>query len=565
MLPSTDEPTGGRSRALRRWGPAVAIVAVVAVVVAAVALSGGDDGGDTGETGGGGGAGSRPAGALTFAEAKRRGVDATFVNCDEKTGRVAIPFYYAPDCYASVDDNGGATATGVTGDAIKVVVYLGQENDPIIDFVTSAIRNDDTNAQVADTYRGYVELWQATYQTYGRRVEVEFVEGSGNAADEVAARADAAKIVAKKPFAVLGGPALTSAFVDELAANQVVSIGGAGGGTPDWYEARAPYAWTIGASASQGYAFGAEYVGKKLAGRPAEFAGDPALQRRERTFGLLYIEANENSRTLADGFEQTLKDDYGVTLAAKVGYTLDPARLQEQADSAIARLKEAGVTSVVFAGDPVAPATFTRQATAQNWFPEWVLSFTTLADTTAFARSYDQKQWAHAFGISALAARVRPEQSAAYSLWRWFKGSVPPAKDTAPVIYPNVSVLFAGIQAAGPDLTPDSFAKGLFSTRLNTGSVTNSSVSYGRRGFWPYTDYNGIDDATEIWWDPAATGPDEIRKEGTGMWRYVDGGKRYTAGSWPRSDTKAFDPDGAVALYDEPPEPVPDYPRPSGG
>ena len=49
------------------------------------------------------------------------------------------------------------------------------------------------------------------------------------------------------------------------------------------------------------------------------------------------------------------------------------------------------------------------------------------------------------------------------------------------------------------------------------------------------TDYNGIDDATLIWWDPTATGPDEIRKDGTGMWQYVDGGKRYLPGEWPTS------------------------------
>ena len=36
-----------------------------------------------------------------------------------------------------------------------------------------------------------------------------------------------------------------------------------------------------------------------------------------------------------------------------------------------------------------------------------------------------------------------------------------------------------------------------------------------------------------MWWDPAATGPDEIRKDGTGMWTFVDGGQRYLPGEWP--------------------------------
>jgi hypothetical protein len=53
-------------------------------------------------------------------------------------------------------------------------------------------------------------------------------------------------------------------------------------------------------------------------------------------------------------------------------------------------------------------------------------------------------------------------------------------------------------------------------------------------------------------WDATASGPDEIRKVGTGMWQYVDGGTRYLPGAWP-SDLKVFDPAGAITVYDSPP------------
>ena len=71
----------------------------------------------------------------------------------------------------------------------------------------------------------------------------------------------------------------------------------------------------------------------------------------------------------------------------------------------------------------------------------------------------------------------------------------------------------------------------------------------------------------EVWWDPEATGPSEIRREGQGMYQFVDGGKRYRPGEWTEEESKAFDPEGAVALYDEPPEDErpPDYPSPAGG
>ncbi len=96
-------------------------------------------------------------------------------------------------------------------------------------------------------------------------------------------------------------------------------------------------------------------------------------------------------------------------------------------------------------------------------------------------------------------------------------------------------------------------------------AISQPYLTWGDKGLWPDVDYNGVDDATIIWWDPAATGPDEIRKEGTGMWTFVDGGKRYLPGEWP-TESKLFDPEGAVTLYAEPPpgEAPPSYPSPAG-
>ena len=54
----------------------------------------------------------------------------------------------------------------------------------------------------------------------------------------------------------------------------------------------------------------------------------------------------------------------------------------------------------MLAGDPVAPRDFTNAATDQEYFPEWFLSASTLSDISAFARTYNQDQWQHAFGIS---------------------------------------------------------------------------------------------------------------------------------------------------------------------
>ena len=44
------------------------------------------------------------------------------------------------------------------------------------------------------------------------------------------------------------------------------------------------------------------------------------------------------------------------------------------------------MTTIIFNGDPVAPRDFTKEATAQGYFPEWVIGASALVDTNAFAR-----------------------------------------------------------------------------------------------------------------------------------------------------------------------------------
>jgi hypothetical protein len=96
--------------------------------------------------------------------------------------------------------------------------------------------------------------------------------------------------------------------------------------------------------------------------------------------------------------------------------------------------------------------------------------------------------------------------------------------------------------------------------------LTGQTRSYGRHGIWPFTDYTTYDDVTEIWWDPNATGIDETGHQGTGMYQYVEGGKRYLPGTHPSTDPKAFVAEGAVSFYNELPagDRPPEYPHEAG-
>jgi hypothetical protein len=552
MQPSADQ-TGSNapgSGALRRWGPIVAIVAVLAVVGGLIAFSGGDDD-DTTDSATDGGTDDGIAGgegAISYSQAEADGLldELTFPeSCGPTTGLVSMPNTLAPECYANVADNGGATAHGVTADTIKVVVYVAPETDPVLDFITAPINADDTNDQIKATYQGFVDMFNATYQTYGRTVELAFLEGSGLSQDEVQARADAVKAIEELgAFAVWGGPVLSNAWTEEIKARGGICLG-----CPALRDA-APSAFTITPTASQIRQTFVEYLSKKLAGKPAAHAGDESMRDRERVFGQLYIDTG--SQDVQDGLAETqeLLDEAGIEFVEKIGYELDPGTLAEQASTAIARLQAANVTTVIIGGDPIAPKTFTEVATQQGYRPEWVLNGAALQDTTAFGRTYDQDQWSHAFGISSLAARVANGLGDAERLYQWWAGEYPPADDVVGVLYPNPAMFFRGLQAAGPNLTVESFRDGMFAVTPTPPAATHQIITFGNHDIWNAEDYAGIDDFTELWWDPTVEGPDEIRKEGVGMYRYVDGGKRYLLGSWPE-ELKVFDPAGTTTVYQE--------------
>ena len=567
---------------MKRWGPIIGVLVVVAVGGIVVAVTGGDDKKSSPDTTTTAPAGPDTTGAtpdtggtaditypLTYSQATEQGVADQVEwgdRCDTSTGRLAVPDYFAPECYAPfTGDNGGATSPGVTADEITIVNYVGQEGDPIIAYITDAIHNDDTTQDYFDTMKGLVDYYQAFYELYGRKINLVTYQGTGIATDEVAARADAATIAEQySPFAVLGGPALTSAFADELAARKVMCIGCTPGQPPAFYEDRDPYVWGLDGSAIQKQTHVLEFIKKQLIGKNAEHGGD-AVKAQPRKFGLVYLESSGASKDLADTFASEM-DTAGAPFAAVSAYQLDPATIQQTASQVITKMKSAGVTSIVFSGDPVAPRDFTKEATAQEYFPEWIVAASTLVDVTAFARTYDQQQWAHAFGVTQLAARSDPTKAGAYANYQWFTGQEPPANDSIGVIAPNPALFFAIVQAVGPNLTPETFRDTLFAREGTKAAISQPYLSYGDKGYWGgVPDYQGVDDATAFWWDATATGPDEIRRDGTGMYQYVDGGKRYLPGEWPTED-KLFNPDGAVAIYLTPPagEEPGNYPSPAG-
>lgn len=474
---------------------------------------------------------------------------------DQTLARLAIPSTYAPPCvpvwngtkpWVSIGgitftDNGGATAPGVSSDTIRVVFYLPAEQDIAKQLEQFGVL-DGTDPTV-EGVRKLVEMGNALYETYGRKVEVVPFHASGDGRSPSAARADAVRVVEMGAFASIGGPSQTSAYLLELARNHVLCIQCGYASTDDVLSEAAPYAWGYNATPDQ-LLFGTFSLGAGMVtGRKAQYAGDPATRTEIRRLGVVHYEQDP---PIFGPLKQAAIDRFssqGASADTIIQYILDPNTLNEQAQAIIGRLKRDDITSVVFLGDPLMPRLLMQQAEKQDYHPEWMFTGTALTDTSSVGRLYDRDQMAHAFGASSSSARTVPEISEPWKLYEWWYGTPPESPKTMAVYGPVIQLLFLGIHMAGPHLTAQTFAGGLFNypptgntavlgkdiLQMFAGGYllgdTTPAISFGPRDDGS-VDFVAVDDFTISWWDPEAEGPDENGVVGKGLWQYSGMGFR---------------------------------------
>jgi len=566
---------------VRRYGPILVVLLVLAGVggIATAKAKGTGPAADGPAGAPGAGAGTTPSGKpavagsgyaanprlpVFYADAKQAGTLANYdwgSRCDPGTGRIKVPSVYAPPCVpvwngskpwkdrggAVQTGNGGATAKGVTATTITVAFYIPSPQDLATAFQALGVL--DTTPQTVGIMQDLVTMGNATMELYGRKVVLKTFQASGDGKDPTSARADAIAVASMGVFASIGGPTQTAAYQDELARKGVLCIACGQAVPGSSYQKDAPYAWGPQANTDQLVNGVLDFGIKNLFGQPARFAGDPAMRTRTRAIGIVHydqdppvfgdLEKQSTARLAKAGYHAVINTTYLLNLDT----------LATQAQTIIGKLKAAKATTVVFLGDPLMPKYLTEQATKQDYHPEWVITGTVYTDTTAAGRLYDQTQWAHAFGASSFPARTKPEFQEPQRLYRWFFGHPPKYTKSLPVQYPTVNLLFTGLDLAGPRLTAQTFAGGLFNYPPSGGGPTVPRVSYGFHGLSDLADYTGVDDITTVWWDASAQGPSEQGVDGKGMWTYPLGGKRFPLKNLPKlPDTGLFQKAGAVTL-----------------
>ncbi len=472
-------------------------------------------------------------------------------------------------------DNGGNTYQGVTADTITVVAVV--PNDQQLSGTsapagTAPVERVDLSVggSYNDATHDYLLPLMRYYETWGRDIEVKFVTSSGS--DEASQRADVVAIKAMKPFAVMD---MVTAGLDvldaEIAKAKILVYGDAT--TTTKALAQAPYRWGL-SDAQSAAAHAAEVVGKQLVGKKAEFAGSDDLKSKTRKFAAVYIP----NLVDIDRFKSQFKQ-YKGTLTSDNPYDSsgttfgDDILAQEQAPTMVTRMKNAGVTTVIMFSDIAMNKAMMEQATKQEWFPEWYLTGAVFQDIAIFARGYPQEQARQMFGVSNLSPYTQPDPTPAppaKSLtvqtnpleWYWGAGV---GTQVTSVVPRDLGWLMRGIHTAGPKLTPKTFQQGLFSIPATGGAASGYTVGalvgFGPTPGLPYDEYMDLGlDFAPVWWDADTTGASNgTGSEGKGVNRYVNGGTRYLAGTWPKKQFAWFETEGSVIDFATRQTPTPVY------
>lgn len=412
-------------------------------------------GGSASSAGGSDGASTGPATASIASGTAKSGVE-----CAEGVRQVAWS-KYAPTCAgAFAGENGGATAHGVTGETIKVVIGFGNAaaNSAVQSLAGPATPNDQ---EWADTVKKYVAFFNAQYETYGREVVVETYQMKSDyvladmGRDTAAAQADAQ--TSKNMGAFIDLTALTNTsslpYGNALADLGVISWSFPLRTAED-YQRRAPYMYNFLPDGTKWARWATSFVCQRMAGMPAVHAGG-AENGKPRKFGVIKVNIPE-WKAAGDLTASMLRDECGVD-PVELTYEFDLGTFSQYGASMMAQMQSEEVTTILCVCDPLGPIFMTDSATDSEYFPEWLFHNQGIVDS-----NYNPEQLAHSFSNGP--ALPPATDTEAFRVFRMaYPGEDPPSRPYFGWIYGIMLQVFGAIQMAGPDLNPATFYDGMAS------------------------------------------------------------------------------------------------------
>ena len=507
-------------------------------------FGGGTSSGGPGSAAAGGGQGAGGASTVAGTSASGQPVDQLGRPLEGDRSKCApdgllqqnVTSYSIPCIPALEGSNGGATHQGVTEDEIVIVQYQFKADEA----VNAALATQGLAASHEKYYevlKIFEQWFNKHYEFYGRKVRYEQFIGNCEATDFACYRADAKALVKKyHPFAVerFQGP---WQFADELARQGVVVMGSSWGLPRRFFNERRPYVWDIFADGESVADTMADYWCKKLANKPAEYAGDPALTIQPRRLGIV---STQDEYALETAGRLVTQLDGGMCDGGEkpVIYTIsdDANKAQEELPPVIARMKEDGITTVTnlqctFAWNLLVMPVFDNQ----QYFPEHFMSGTGACDHDLVGRFASPTQRSSFFGLGW---QPKPTNIEAQDDYKAVKEIDPGYNYDSYVLLAtfifNHNLMFL-LQSAGPNLTPETLEAGAFSMP-QLGGWENAQPWPGWKCCDPLVtmhkyvpgEYAAHRDTRNLYWDERAVSPIDGKP---GSYVCLEDCRRWSAGT----------------------------------
>jgi len=434
---------------------------------------------------------------------------------------------YSPPCVEFSGDNGGATYRGVSPTEITISARLAG----LPDFSAAPSDNGPSATfsvkpeEIKRTLEGLADYFNSRFQFYGRKIKLVFFDGKGNFQTELQGggqeQVEADAVKAAEEIKAFGDIiAISAPYADALARRGVMSFG-APYMSAEWMAARRPYAWSPTPDCTFIEQSVSDYVNKRLAGKPARYAaGD--LKGKPRTTVVIAPE-NPWYQQCVDAGEKVARAA-GHPNQDRIAYKLDFNTLSNQAASVIAKLKSEKITTVICGCDPAFPIFLTSKAQEQGYSPEWIITGAAFIDLDIIGQLYQQDQWSHSLGLSFIGPLQPLRATTGYNAFKIARPNEEPS-NLVDLLYYEMYTMALGLQEAGPNLTPQTFERGMYAY----------PGGFGPAGTWKFTPgrYTPTQDAREIYWDRNAISPQNKEK---GSYVETMPGRRFKPGEWPASD-----------------------------
>ena len=413
---------------------------------------------------------------------------------------------YAPMCTADWSGpNGGATAHGVTASTITLVMRRPSDWDS-----TAQNLGQPSFASLEHDTRVLVDFFNGQYELYGRKVVVKTFNGRGSFFGESAntgqdiAESDAQTAYDLGAFAD-GFPLATGTYANAEAGRHIVHFAPANSEAA--YKANAPYRFGFPAGAVnevQGAGIGS-LICRRMAKMNAIFAGDPAYKAAPRKFA--YVEAQQPDFAGSGAVLEAIMKSCGVPVE-RFEYSANVNEEVLQAAQITRRLKADQVSTVVMFTDPLMSQFMTQAATNNQYRPEWL--FTVFPQS--LARQADASQMEHAIDISPWHATTgAPNQRLCARIYKLADPNGSPQSGAQGIDF-TCSLLmafYAGLQQAGPSLSPATFYNNWFTLPQSTSSSDFGRWSFGAKQWSPVASFSVLR------WNANATSPYD---NGQGQW-----------------------------------------------